>query len=169
MRRRLTLVIVGVALAGALVSAQTPGKSSPQASKAGAGPDRARLAQVIAAWSSMDVAKAAPFYAKDPGLTFYDIAPRKYTGWSEYEKGTNEMFKTVKSLAMKVNDDAQVHHAGNAAWATATVDGEMVNKDGSRLKIDARWTSVWEKRGNEWLIVHEHFSMPFPEQPPAKK
>jgi ketosteroid isomerase-like protein len=60
-------------------------------------------------------------------------------------------------------------HAGNTAWATATVDGEMVNKDGSRLKIDARWTSVWEKRGNEWLIVHEHFSMPFPEQPPAKK
>jgi hypothetical protein len=25
------------------------------------------------------------------------------------------------------------------------------------------------ERGNEWLIVHEHFSMPFPEQLPAKK
>jgi ketosteroid isomerase-like protein len=45
----------------------------------------------------------------------------------------------------------------------------MVNNDGSRLKIDARWTSVWEKRGDTWLIVHEHFSMPLPEPPPPKK
>lgn len=171
MRRRLTLfaVVIGLA-AGALVFAQTPSKTAPQStSNAASGPDRARLAQVIAAWTTLDPSKAAAFYAKDPGLAFYDIAPRKYSGWAEYAKGTTEMFKTVKSLTMKLNEDAQVHAAGNTAWATGTVDGEMVNNDGSRMKVDARWTTVWEKRGNDWLIVHEHFSMPLPEPPPPKK
>jgi len=32
--------------------------------------------------------------------------------------------------------------------------------------MDARWTTVWEKRGNNWLIVHDHFSAPLPEPPP---
>jgi len=130
-------------------------------------PTKAVLDQVIAAWASMDVSKAAGFYAKDPGLIFYDIAPRKYTGWPEYEKGTLAMFKTLKSLSMKVAPDAQVHEAGNTAWTTATVDGELVHADGSKLPVNARWTTVWEKRGTNWLIVHEHFSLPLPE-PPAK-
>ena len=121
MRRRFTLVTVGVALAGALVFAQAPGKSS------------------------------AKNHGEDGRST----------------KSTLEIFKTMKSLTIKVNDVAQVHHAGNAAWATAAVDGGL--EDGSRLKIDARWTSLWEKRGNDWLIVHEHFSVPMPEALPAKK
>jgi ketosteroid isomerase-like protein len=173
MRSRLLLPVMVIGLvAGPLVSAQTPSKPSPQTSKTGpsaTGPDRARLGQVLAAWATMDPSKAAPFYAKDPGLIFYDIAPRKYSGWAEYAKGTTEMFKTVKSLTMKLNEDAQVHNAGSTVWTTATVDGEMVNNDGTRLKIDARWTCVWEKRGTDWLIVHEHFSMPLPEPPPPKK
>jgi hypothetical protein len=36
-----------------------------------------------AAWQTLDTAKAAPFYAKDAGLAFYDVAPLKYTGWQE--------------------------------------------------------------------------------------
>jgi ketosteroid isomerase-like protein len=76
--------------------------------------------------------------------------------------------KTVESLTFRLNDDAQVHQAGSLAWATATVDGEIVNKDGSHLKLDARWTSVWEKRGSTWVIVHDHFSQPLPEPPPPK-
>ena len=27
----------------------------------------------------------------------YDVAPRAYKGWGEYEKGTRELFKTMKS------------------------------------------------------------------------
>jgi ketosteroid isomerase-like protein len=129
-------------------------------------PDKARLQQVLDAWASMDLTRPAMFYAKDPGLAFYDIAPRKYNGWSEYEKGVGELFKTLKSASFRLKDDAVVHTAGNMAWATALVDGDMVNKDGSKMKIDARWTTVWEKRGNNWLIVHDHFSMPLPEAAP---
>jgi ketosteroid isomerase-like protein len=129
-------------------------------------PDAAKLQQVMTAWTTLDPAKAAVFYAKDPRLVFYDFMPRKYTGWAAYDKGVREEFKDFKSLSLKVLNDAEVHVAGNTAWATATVDADLSLKDGSRSRLDGRWTSIWEKRGNEWLIVHEHVSSPLPPPPP---
>ncbi|MBI2835083.1 MAG: nuclear transport factor 2 family protein [Acidobacteria bacterium] len=35
--------------------------------------------------------------------------------------------------------------------------------DGSKMNLEARWASVWERRGGTWLIVHEHFSALLPE------
>jgi ketosteroid isomerase-like protein len=162
MKRHVAIWSVAAILLGGVLFAQ----GSTSASAMSSPPDRARLEQVINAWASMDISKPAAFYAKDPGLVFYDVAPRKYVGWDAYAKGSAELFKTVKSLTFTLNDDAQVHTAGTFAWSTATVDGNMVMNDGSSMKIDARWSSVWEKRGTQWLIIHDHFSMPLPEPPP---
>ncbi len=126
--------------------------------------DKAHLERVLAAWATLDPSKPAAFYAKDAGLVFYDVAPRAYKGWAEYEKGTRDVFKTMKSISLKMND-AAVHNVGTTAWATALVDADFVDKDNKHQKIDARWTSIWEKRGNTWLIVHDHFSAPLPEPP----
>jgi ketosteroid isomerase-like protein len=121
----------------------------------------------------MDISKPAAFYAKDADLVFYDITPLKYNNWAEYEKGCVESNKKIKSVTFKLRDDARLHYQGNLAWTTATVDGEVVNKDGSRLKLDGRWTTVWEKRGEKWIIVHDHFSVPLatsiPKPPIARK
>lgn len=136
-----------------------------QAPKPGAPPDAAVLQRVLDAWGTMDVSHPAPYYAKDANLAFYDVAPRKYTGWSEYAKGAGEMFTTLKSLSFRLGADADIHRSGNLAWTTALVDAEMVNKDGTTASIPGRWTTIWEKRGNDWLIVHDHFSM----APPAPK
>jgi hemoglobin len=38
----------------------------------------------------------------------------------------------------------------------------IVTKGGSKQSLTARWTVVLEKRGNDWLITHEHFSAPMP-------
>jgi ketosteroid isomerase-like protein len=164
MTRPVTAVCLALTLiASTVLFAQSTGSTANTTSP----PDKSRLEAVLAAWASMDPSRAAGFYAKDPNAAFFDIAPRKYTGWAEYEKGTAALFATVKSLTLKLADDAQLHRAGNVTWTTATVDGEMINKDGSSMKVDARWTTVWEKRAGKWLIVHEHFSMPLPE--PAAK
>src|SRR5438046_2969178 len=52
---------------------------------------------------------AAPLYAKDAGLVFYDLEPVKYTGWAEYKAavGPNLLvkFQTVK---FTVNNDVKV-------------------------------------------------------------
>jgi ketosteroid isomerase-like protein len=154
MRTGLAAALLGTLVAtGAVVLAQ--GTSGPP-------PDAATLQRVMNAWATLDPAKAAVFYARDAGLVFYDFLPRKYTGWAAYDKGVREGLKDARSLSLKVLNDANVHVSGNMAWTTATVDGDLALKDGSRVRLEGRWTTIWEKRGSEWLIVHEHVSVPLP-------
>lgn len=155
MSRYLCIALVASAIAtGAQAQATSP-------------PDAARLQQVLDAWGSLDVTKPAVYYAKDAGLAFYDVAPRKYSGWTEYAAGAGALFKGLKSLSFQLGSDATVHRSGDMAWATALVDGTMVGQDGTATRLEGRWTTIWEKRGNNWLIVHDHFSVPPPE--PAKQ
>ena len=34
--------------------------------------------------------------------------------------------------------------------------------DGTKEDVEGRYTVVLEKRGDDWLIVHEHMSVPAP-------
>jgi ketosteroid isomerase-like protein len=127
---------------------------------------RDTLQRLYTAWSDLDPAKAAPFYAKDAALVFYDIAPMKYTGWSEYAAGVPEAFAPYKSGKFTLNDDMRVHRQGNLAWATATWRADLVKKAGDTEHMEGRYTAVLEKRGKEWLVVHEHMSVPPPPSGP---
>ena len=127
----------------------------------GADPEvRATLERLYAAWSDLDPAKAAPFYAKDPDLAFFDVAPLKYTGWAEYAAGVPKAFASYRSGKFALSDDLRVHRTGNLAWATATWRGELTKKDGGTETMEGRYTAVLEKHGKNWLLIHEHMSMP---------
>jgi ketosteroid isomerase-like protein len=121
---------------------------------------KARMQALFEAWSALDPAKAAPFYAKDADLDFYDIAPLKYHSWAEYADGVKTQFAPFSSAKFTVGDDVRTRQVGNTAWGTATWHGDLLKKDGSKLALDGRYTCVWEKRGSEWLLVHEHMSVP---------
>ncbi len=121
---------------------------------------KARMDALFDAWGSLDPAQAAPFYAKDADLDFYDIAPMKYTGWAEYAEGVKKEFAPFASAKWTLGPYVRIRSSGNIAWATATWHGELLKKDGSKQALDGRYTCVWEKRGNEWLVVHEHMSVP---------
>ena len=138
-----------------------------QSKKNADAPDKALMQQVMDAWSTMDPSKPAVFYSKSPDNVFFDIAPLKYNGWSEYEKGVQQVFAEYSSLKLTVNDDARVHRTGNSAWATATFHLDGTHKDGSKDNTDGRWTSVWQKEGGKWLIIHEHVSLPVGPPPAA--
>lgn len=121
---------------------------------------RQRMDQVWARWCAKDAKGASAFYVKDPDAVFFDVAPLKYKGWAEYERGVPAVFDAYQTLNAKVNDDAVVHQQGSWAWATATLTNDSVLKDGKPDKVPLRWTSIWQKRGKDWLIVHEHVSVP---------
>jgi ketosteroid isomerase-like protein len=156
----LPLVVIALALAcfGLLPKTQavTP------AADAGDAEVRDTLQRLYTAWSDLDPAKAAPFYAKDADLVFFDIAPMKYTSWSEYVSGVPDAFAPYKSGKFTLNDDLRVHRQGSSAWATATWRADLVKKAGGTEHMEGRYTAVLEKRGNEWLVVHEHMSVPPP-------
>jgi ketosteroid isomerase-like protein len=130
---------------------------------AGDDPDfKAMMKKVMDAWGTLDPAKAAPYYSKEANATFFDIAPLKYVGWGAYAAGTSEMFKQWTSLSMTINDDVRIERHGDIAITMATGRAETVGKDGSKNALDWRSTLVWEKKGKDWLISHEHFSTPMP-------
>jgi ketosteroid isomerase-like protein len=71
-----------------------------------------------------------------------------------------------------LNPDFKAFKNGNIAWATFTSSFEITPKTGDVMKGEGRNTEVLEKRGNDWVIVHDHASSPMPDTPPpppAKK
>jgi len=114
------------------------------------------------AWSSLDPNNAAPLYAKDADLVFYDIAPLKYTGWADYDQGVRKVFSGFETLKLAPNNDLKVTRRGNVAWTTVTYRLSAKLKSGGPIESDVRHTAIWEKRNGKWAIVHEHFSAPLP-------
>ena len=155
---RLSFLLVVSAGIFSIVSAAAPKASDSE-------PDfKALHAKVDAAWSSLKAENAAPSYAHDAGLVFYDAAPLKYDGWAAYRDGAQKLFLDgATSLTFKANDDLKVTRHGNIAWTTRTLHLSAAMKQGKPFDFDGRDTVIWEKRGGRWLIVHEHFSAPLPQ------
>lgn len=128
-------------------------------SKKTSGPDKAYLQKIWDGWSTLDPANTAKFYATGPH-TFFDIAPLKYNSWDDYDKGVKQELAGYKSAKFTVNDDAVLHPSGDLVWGTATIAFRMTQKAGKVEMGNMRWTVVFEKTDGNWLIVHEHVSVP---------
>jgi ketosteroid isomerase-like protein len=149
-----TMLLLAVCSAEGATTKNATAKFKPMAEK------------LMAAWASLDVNKAAPFYAKDAGLAFYDAAPLKYTGWNEYAEGSKKMFDEWKSIEMSVGPDFQAFKRRDTAWWTFTSHVKITLNSGGEISMDVRLTDILEKRGSDWLVVHEHFSTPMTKTPP---
>jgi ketosteroid isomerase-like protein len=113
------------------------------------------------AWSSGSPDNAAKFYAKDAGLVFYDVAPFSYTGWKEYDAGVRKNFlDNTESLSLTAGKELRVTRHGNIAWTTVPMHVTAKMKDGKTIDSPVRYTGIWEKHGKNWLLVHEHVSVP---------
>lgn len=132
-----------------------------QKGNAGKSPDfQALTKQYFASYEKLDVAATTPFFAKDPDLVFYDVSPMKFTGWAEYEKALRGLLARYSSLTITAKDDFRATQRGNVAWVTVTIRISGQQKTGAALELDGRFTGIWEKRGKQWLLVHEHYSVP---------
>ena len=126
---------------------------------AGQVPDRAYLQKIWDGWGTLDPGNVAQFYTKGEH-TFFDIAPLKYNNWEEYEAGVKKVLADYKSATFTLNDDVQIHPAGPYVWGTATLKSNMTQKSGKRELGNFRWTVIFQKQQDQWLIVHEHVSAP---------
>jgi ketosteroid isomerase-like protein len=154
MRNRLiTLLVCLLAVAGVSQTKTAKKMMAPGA------PDRAMMQKIWTGWSTLNPDNVAEFYAKGPH-TFFDIAPLKYASWDEYSTGVKKELADYKAAACTVNDDAQIHPAGDYYWGTATVKCDMTRTSGKRELSQFRWTVIWQKDSGHWLIAHEHVSSP---------
>lgn len=154
MRKLWTLSFLTGIAAIFILAMQSHGQQSEQAL-------RELVPKIVASWETFDLAKIEPYYAKDADLTYFDLAPLKYNNWADYRATVPKvLFEPNTSLKLKVNDDLRVHSRGSLAWATFTFGTDMTTKQGAASHLDGRWTMVLEKRGQGWIVVHEHVSAP---------
>lgn len=154
MRKLWTLSFLAGIAAIFILAMQSHGQQSEQAL-------RELVPKIVASWETFDLAKIEPYYAKDGDLTYFDLAPLKYNNWADYRATVPKvLFEPNTSLKLKVNDDLRVHSRGSLAWATFTFGADMTTKQGAASHLDGRWTMVLEKRGQGWIVVHEHVSAP---------
>src|SRR6266852_4805213 len=120
------------------------------------------IKRYYSAWSTLNPDNASFLYARDADLVFFDIAPLKYGGgWREYRDNFKKnVAPGFSSLILTPNNDVKITRRGNLALTTLTFHLSAKQKDGSALEFDARHTLVWERRGGQWLIIHEHVSKP---------
>lgn len=154
MAKRLSVcLLTSLALVLAALSAMAADKGEQEV--------QALVPKIVQAWESMDIRKIDPYYAPDPNLTFFDIAPLKYANWTEYRTGVQKMFfEPNRSLKFTLKDDLRVHRRGRLAWATFTFAADIINKQGASSHLDGRWTLILEQRKAGWIVVHEHVSVP---------
>lgn len=153
MRHWVSVMLISLTLSVLLLDQTTSSATSSGA------PDKAYLQKIWDGWSTLDPRNVAQFYASGAHV-FFDIAPLKYTSWEEYEKNVSNELADYKQAKFTVNDDAELHPAGNYLWGSATVKDEMTRKSGKVEMGNFRWTVVFEKQGGKWPIVHEHVSVP---------
>ena len=132
------------------------------AQKKGGGDFNDLIKRYYAAWSTLNPDNASFLYARDADLVFFDIAPLKYSGgWQEYRDNFKKnVAPGFSSLTLTPGNDLKVTRRGNIALTTLTFHIAAKQKDGTAMEFDGRHTIVWEKRGGQWLIIHEHVSKP---------
>jgi ketosteroid isomerase-like protein len=158
--KQLSAIMLCILLLAAGASAARTSKKR----KAGGGsaPDKAYLQKIWDGWEQLDPAKQARFYASGRHI-FFDVAPLKYSSWSEYQAGVAKELADYKSAKFTVNNDAEIHACGtDCAWSASTVKQDATMKSGKRDIATFRWTAVFQRQQGKWLIVHEHVSVPAP-------
>jgi ketosteroid isomerase-like protein len=166
MRRLLIAVMTFAVLsAGTLIAQEEKHEHEAAPAAKRAKLDRVYLQKVLDAFGTLEPKNAAKYYGKGKEHVFFDVTPMKYNGWAEYEKGTTEFFKSLKSAKFTMNDDLQIHHEGGIAWSLATGNIVMVDQSGKSSDMPYRWTAIWHNHGGNWIIAHEHVSVPLPDEP----
>ena len=152
------LLYVVMAVVGALltfVGARAQQKASDDAKF------RRLIDDYCAAWSTGNADAPAKFYAREQGLVFYDVAPFSYHSWSEYHEGVKKaLLDNATSVMLSAGKDLRVTRRGTLAWTTVSMHLSEKTKDSKSKEVDIRYTGIWEKRGPNWLLVHEHLSTP---------
>lgn len=160
------LLVGALSIAGCAPALQAPGPTAAEISQF-----RELSTQFWAAWDqNLSSKDAAGYFQKDPGNLYFDLTPRKFTGWAEYERVAAQALASMKGghAVTRINDDYTViPTGGNVVVAAYTFHVDFIAPDGQRFGMDPRETEVWRKEGGKLLLVHQHTSLPMGQQGPA--
>lgn len=115
--------------------------------------------QWFEAFAKGDIAGVLAFVAPDPDVVIIGTEKNdKCIGLLELKTAAERAFAETKGASVKIGWHS-VSTAGSLAWVAADVTFQGKTSKGE-IYLPLRYTGVLEKRGNRWIIVQSHDSLP---------
>ncbi|MBI3241518.1 MAG: nuclear transport factor 2 family protein [Chloroflexi bacterium] len=114
-------------------------------------------------YAKRDIKRLLAGVAPDPDVLMYGTgADEKRIGLAGIQTQAERDWAQTDAAAFIFHDPA-ISAAGSVAWASADATFK-VEASGQQMAFPARFTGVFEKREDQWLVVQAHFSLPAPDQ-----
>jgi uncharacterized protein (TIGR02246 family) len=122
---------------------------------------RALEAKFAAAFNAKDVNGIMAVYLPDETLLVFDVVPpRQYVGATAYRKDWENFLSTLKGPVQFQISDLAVEADGKLGWGHSIQHITGTDTKGQPVDLTVRVTDVYRKVKGNWLLVHEHVSIP---------
>jgi PhnB protein len=127
-------------------------------------PDETTIRRAIENWRksvhAKDVDAVISHYAAD--FRAFDIAPPLQSrGTDTWRSGLKMWFGSWEGPISIEMRELEVAVDGTVAYSTSVNHLAGVRRDGEKTDVWVRATIGWRKTKGEWLVAHEHVSVPF--------
>ena len=151
----LSTATVFVAVLAAFIPATGQAKSEDEAKI------EALNAALTAAVNAKDVDAIMKVYAPNESLVIFDIIPpRQYVGAKAFRKDWEDFLTLFKGPLKYEINDLHVEADGTLGYSHSIQRVSGTDTKGQPVDLTWRDTAAYRKVGGNWVIVHEHGSVP---------
>jgi ketosteroid isomerase-like protein len=117
---------------------------------------KAANATFDAALSKRDLAALDVIWVQDGGVTaLHPPSKAVIVGWTAVRKSWEGAFANFPEMSVEMKEP-NVRVVGNMALVTGTETFRGKRPNGDIIEFLAPTTNVYERRGDQWLLVHHH-------------
>lgn len=155
MTRSTTMIAAAIVLATSVMAHPARAGSSDEAAI------RALESRFAAAVNAKDIDAIMKVYVPDESLLVFDvIPPRQYAGAKAYRKDWEGFLALFKDAPKFEVTDLNVVAVGSLGYGHSIQRVSGTDTKGQPIDLTVRVTDVYRKVKGNWLIVHEHVSVP---------
>ena len=122
---------------------------------------RALEGRFVAAFKAKDVNAIMACYVADPNMVVFDVGtPRQFNGAVGYKKDWESYLAAYPGPWDNTISDLEVVTGGDVGYGHNVQTASFTDKDGKKMDSIVRVTDGYKKVNGQWLIAHEHVSVP---------
>jgi uncharacterized protein (TIGR02246 family) len=115
----------------------------------------------IAALKAKDLDAIMKVYVPDQTLFVFDVVPpRQYVGAAAYRKDWQEFLGSINGPITVELTDLDITADDSLAYGHSIQRVAGTDQHGKKLDLTVRVTDVYKKINGNWLVIHEHVSVP---------
>jgi ketosteroid isomerase-like protein len=162
------LLLLALSLASAVPAAAQKKKNTPTPPPTNPMPDEQKIdyaiGQMLAGWQIGDVPTMHKYFAEDVSVVAGTWTPPAM-GWTNYLAAYQVQRARMQQVHMeRSNTLIRIAPSGTVAWACYQWEFSAI-VDGAPSAADGQTTLIFEKRGDDWVIIHDHTSLVQASQP----